>query len=121
MNPASEIAIRWLLEQQAAPEDFIDDLVQTLYEGCGKNEADSIEYRDRLLAAVRATEKEEPWGSIMELAIALHVEMEGVDKAIHNLGQLEKIAAAVESVPDNPLARRITSMKIKECIARLRA
>ena len=120
MNPATEIAVRWHLDQQSSPADFAEDLIKTLYEGCAAGESDSLELRDRILATVQETPKDEPWDSIINIAIALHIEMEGVDRALHNLGQLEKIAAAVESVPGNALARRITVMKIKECIARLR-
>jgi hypothetical protein len=120
MTPASEIIVRWYFEQQDAADDFIDDLVATLYDGCLKDEADSIELLARIVMTSLATEKDEPWQSILELAGQLHVELSGVDRAIHNLQQLMLISDAVEKMPVSPLAKRITVMKIKECVAKLK-
>ncbi|MCS4089049.1 hypothetical protein [Rhizobium sp. BK176] len=120
MTPASEIIVRWYFEEQEADESFIDDLVATLYEGCGKGEADSEELLARVIATALQTEKEEPWNSVVELAAKLHAELSGVDRAIHNLQQLSLISDAVEKMPNSPIARRITVMKIKECVARLK-
>lgn len=120
MNSASEIVVRWYFDNQGAEAAFIDDLVDTLYEGCDKNEADSLELLAKILATVEAMEKEEPWASILDVATRLHGELAGVNKAIHNLEQLSLISDAVEKMPPSPIARRITVMKIKECISRLR-
>lgn len=120
MNSAAEIVVRWHLDQQAAPADFADELVATLYEGCAKGEADSIELRDRFILTVEGTEREAPWDSVIDMAIALHRELEGVEKAIHNLGLLKTISEAVENVPENAFSKRITMFKIKDCIAKLK-
>lgn len=119
MTPASEIVVRWYFDNQGAEAAFTDDLVDTLYEGCGNNEADSVELLGNILATAAAAEKEEPWTSILAVATRLHIELTGVNKAIHNLEQLSLISDAVEKMPPSPIARRITVMKIKECIARL--
>ena len=120
MTPASEIVVRWYFENQGAEEAFVDDLVQTLYEGCEKGESDSLELLQNILHTVSVTEKDEPWASILDIAVKLHVELSGVNKAIHNLEQLSLISDAVENMPDSPIARRITVMKIKECVSRLK-
>jgi hypothetical protein len=122
MTPASEIAVRWYFEQQD-PEveaSFVDDLVATLYEGCGKGEPDSVDLLERILSAVRSAEKDGHWEPILNIALALHAELSGVEKAIHNLEQVALISDAVSHMPQNPLARRITIMKIKECVSRLK-
>lgn len=120
MTPASEIIVRWYFEQQEAEDAFIDDLVATLYEGCGKGEADSEELLARVITTALQTVKEEPWNSVIEMASRLHAELSGVDRAIHNLQQLALISDAVEKMPDSPIARRITLMKIKECVQKLK-
>lgn len=121
MTPASEIIVRWYFEQQEADDVFIDDLVSTLYEGCGKGEADSVELLSRVVATALQTEKDEPWNSVIEMAARLHAELNGVDRAIRNLQQLALISDAVEKMPESPIARRITIMKIKECVGKLKA
>jgi hypothetical protein len=120
MTPASEIVIRWYFEQQGADDSFIDDLVGTLYEGCGKGEPDSEELLARVITTTLETEKEEPWNSIVSMAARLHAELSGVDRAINNLQQLALISDAVEKMPNSMIARRITMMKIKECVAKLK-
>ncbi|MDW9481246.1 hypothetical protein GOB57_21615 [Sinorhizobium meliloti] len=120
MTPASEIIVRWYFEQQEADAPFIDDLVTTLYEGCGNGEADSEELLARVVATAVETEKDEPWNSVIGMAARLHAELSGVDRAIHNLQQLALISDAVEKMPKSPLARRITFMKIKECVDKLK-
>jgi hypothetical protein len=120
MTPASEIIVRWYFEQQEADDVFIDDLVSTLYEGCGKGEADSAELLDRVVATALQTEKDGPWNAVIEMAARLHAELTGVDRAIHNLQQLSLISDAVEKMPESPIARRITLMKIKECVNKLK-
>lgn len=121
MNQSTEIIIRWHLGEQGHEEDFTDDLVKTLYEGCAALEADSIAMRDAIVAAAEAAEKVDPWASIIEIALVLHREIEAVDKALHNVTLIEQISKAVEAMPENKLARRITAMKIKESIGKLRA
>lgn len=120
MTPASEIIVRWYFENQEADNDFIDDLVATLYDGCAGVEKDSEELLARIIATSVATEKDEPWNSIIAMAAKLHAELTGVDRAIHNVQQLALISDAIEKMPDSPLARRITMMKIKECVAKLK-
>lgn len=119
MNPASEIVVRWYLEEHGSTDDDIEDLISTLYEGCKAREADSLELRDRILATARETSHEDPWSAIIELALSLHEDVERANRDLNNLEQLRSISEAIDKMPEGPLARRITTMKIKECIERL--
>ena len=120
MNSASEIIVRWYFEEQGADDGFTDDLVATLYEGCARREDDALGLLARILATAEAADKEAPWDAILPVAAVLHREIEETDRAIHNLGQLSVIAEAMENMPDNGIARRITMMKVRDCVARLR-
>nr|WP_250807278.1 hypothetical protein [Neorhizobium tomejilense] len=120
MTPASEIAVRWYFDQHEAEETFTEDLVNTLYEGCEKGEQDSVDLLDRILLTASDEAKDSQWEPILNIAITLHRELTGVNKAIHNLEQVSLISDAVTNMPSNPLAKRITIMKIKECIDKLK-
>lgn len=120
MTPASEIVVRWYFDNQGADEYFIEDLVGTLYEGHANNEQDTVEFLANILRFVSEMETEEPWTSLLSVAISLHSELSAVERAIHNLDQISQIASAVENMPESQIGRRISLMKIRECVARLR-
>lgn len=120
MTPASEIIVRWYFEEEGADDQFINDLVATLYDGFSRNEVDSKDLLDRVISTALQTEKDEPWNSIIEVASKLHFALISTDRDMHNLDMIALISDAVENMPNSPIAKRITIMKIGECIARLK-
>jgi hypothetical protein len=122
LNHATEIILRWYLELQQAPPELVDDIVATLYEGSLEEENSTAELQANLLALAKVTAEasEEPWRSIIDIAFSLHEEIGSVDKKLHNANLVLEIARAIENVPDNVIAKRITLLKVKECVAKLR-
>ncbi len=120
MNPASEIAIRWYLSQNPEiSEESADGLVRVLFEGCGKGEADYLQFRDNLLIMASQAPKDDERADIINSALSLHFEFEENTKASRNLEQLEAISAAVADIPENGLAKRIKALQVRELAGKI--
>jgi len=119
MNMASEIVIRWLLEESGADSRFSDGLVDALYGGCADGEDDAPRTRDALLDQALATPKDPRLQEFIEAAVKIHLEIETLGRDARNLGRLVAMCDAIRQAPDNPLGRRISVMKAVEQIRAL--
>lgn len=120
MTPASEIAIRWYLDENGADEDFSNDLVRTLYEGCGKNEADSAALLDHLLKKAVDAAEGTRWEHVVRLACALHAATREADRVRSGLSRIAEIQEIVDGMREGDLAKRIARLRVAECVAKLR-
>ena len=120
MNRASEIVIRWLLDESHADQVFSEGLVEALYEGCEKGEGDALLSRDRLINQALETPKHPDLQAFIVAAVRLHFEMATLNRDAANLENLLQMCDAITNVPSNALGRRISVMKAVDSIRKLK-
>ena len=120
MNPATEIAIRWLLSSRGLEDELADGLVAALKAGTDLGEPDATDAVARLIEEARLEPKSPPYDEIVPLAVLLHDEMAETEKAADNLCRIREITRLSRSLPESEIGRRVVAARIRSLVGNLR-